>query len=230
MGKIISVITSLAVVLFFGSSTVFAGGGLVSFTVSSSNDDYNNYRLAYVQPGTQFVVRPLVYADNSYSAFCQNCPIKIRLENPQENDYIAQSSNTTDSSGTMYAKVISNVSGIRYVYAEVTMPDGSLYISSKYTLNYASSNSATLNSATTATSKSPTPTQPVSNTTQVQIPAANNAPAIIYVSTQPQNDELVKKVDSLQKQLDETNRRQTVVESKLSQILDWIKSIFAFYR
>lgn len=107
-------------------STSFAGGGLVSFDVSPS----------LVAPGEQYIVRPSVYSDQYGGTPCRQCTINIKFENPQSGDTINQSTSKTDDNGTMYAKVISQQSGERIIYAEVSMPDGSLYQSSRYVLYY----------------------------------------------------------------------------------------------
>lgn len=111
--------------------SAFAGGGLVSFDIPWSGHPLN--------PGEEYVVRPTVRQNDGN--FCKNCPIKIKLEDPKSDDLINPSSDKTDENGTMYAKVVSKTAGNRIIFAEVTLPDGSIYISSKAILNYSSGQS-----------------------------------------------------------------------------------------
>lgn len=132
MLKISFFLSVLAIVVsLFSPALVLAGGGLVSYDVAVSNGGEN----FNVSPGTQFVVRPYVHLNDNSP--CSSCLIKVKLENPQGSDYIAQSSDYTDQDGTMYAKVISYGQGVRYAYVEVTLPSGEVYTGSKTSLNYA---------------------------------------------------------------------------------------------
>lgn len=119
----------LSVCLFLDPKAIFAGGqDLIYFNVTPNS---------ILAPGQEFVVRPTVYTDSSDTTLAVGWPIIIKLQNPQPGDYIAQSSNTTDNNGTVYAKVISKVPGSRLVYAQVTEPDGTVYTSKNtYVLNY----------------------------------------------------------------------------------------------
>lgn len=122
--RIILVLILLALLAF--TPAVLAGGGLVSFEVSPS----------LVRPGEEYTVRPQVYADQYGGTPCRQCSIAIKFESPQSGDAISQSDSKTDSNGTMSAKVLSQQVGERTIYAEVTMPDGSIYQSSRYVLYY----------------------------------------------------------------------------------------------
>lgn len=121
------VISSL--VIFFSlvlGSPVFAGGGPVSFEVSPNGP---------IRPGQEYIVRPTVSGSTPGSK-CQKCTITIKFENPQSGDVINQSDSKTDDNGTMYAKVISQATGERIIYAEVVGLDGVTFQSSRYVLYY----------------------------------------------------------------------------------------------
>lgn len=115
---------------------VSAASDLISFEVVPP------YKLP---PGEQYTVSVTVRGnfifpqviDGPYiNPYCQNCPINVKLENPQENDSITQNSEKTDDNGRVSAKVISRIYGPRLIYAEVVMPDKTLYASRRYVLNY----------------------------------------------------------------------------------------------
>lgn len=84
----------------------YAGGGPVEFTIEPNTS---------LNPGEQYVVNARVYADGPYPTYCKGCYIKLAFQNPQEGDYIAQDSETTNEDGRIYAKVISKVSGERII-------------------------------------------------------------------------------------------------------------------
>lgn len=124
--------------------------------VSAENIEINYISFEFPEykkpPGSEYFVEvtafrklegifvPQVMEDpyNPYAGWpkCQNCPIKIKLENPQENDSITQNSEETDDNGRVSAKVISKIYGPRLIYAQVVMPDKMLYASRRYVLNY----------------------------------------------------------------------------------------------
>lgn len=116
---------SLIIFLSFNSS-VFAGGGLVSFESTPS----------LVRPGEQYTIKPTVYSDQYGGTPCRQCSIAIKFENSQSGDAIVQSDSKTDDNGTMSARVLSQQAGERIIYAEVTMPSGIVYQSSQYVLYY----------------------------------------------------------------------------------------------
>lgn len=212
-------------------SPVFAGGGLISWTdVTTSDSEYNAYRKSSVLPGTQYTIRPQVHLEDN--SWCVNCPIKIKLENPQSNDYIAKSSDKTDENGTMYAKVISYVQGKRYAYAEVTMPDGTNYISSRLVLNYAGEGgyepSQVIPAVTPEPSISPTP-KPVLKSVIVS-PTPTASPKNIEASpSADSNKKLEQKVENLEKELKETKQKQSFLEKRVEELVGIIESISKFF-
>lgn len=94
-------------VLFLSATSLFAGGGAVAFTITPNSQ---------LNPGEQYVVNVDVHTQKSSPNPCNNCYIKLALQNPQSSDYIAQSSDYTDENGRIYAKVISKIAGNRTVY------------------------------------------------------------------------------------------------------------------
>lgn len=85
---------------------IFAGGGPVEFTAEPNTS---------LNPGEQYVIHARVYADGPYPTYCKNCYIKLAFQNPQDGDYIAQDSETTNDEGRIYAKAISKVTGERII-------------------------------------------------------------------------------------------------------------------
>lgn len=120
------ILASIALLLTTSIPTAFAGGGLVSFDVNPSTS---------LNPGEQYIVRPTVYQDNQGN-LCKFCITNIRFDHPYDSDYVSQSSDKTDENGTLYAKVISKIGGPRLIDATITLPNGQIYQSSKYQLNY----------------------------------------------------------------------------------------------
>lgn len=118
-----------AVSSVFVTGLVFAGGGPVAFTVEPSSS---------LNPGEQYVVHAIVYADGPYPTYCRNCFIKLAFQNPQDSDYIAQDRERTDDEGRIYAKVISKVPGNRVLYvSELNSSDGTKIVAnSTVILNY----------------------------------------------------------------------------------------------
>lgn len=217
------VIFSLLSLIFV--SSVSAGGGLVSINVTS----YDGITITDLKPGLPYIVRPTAYADDSYKKFCAGCPIKIKFENPQSSDIVNASSDKTDENGTMYAKVVSYISGPRIVYAEVVLPDGKTYTSSKAILNYYGEGMK----QTTNSPKNTTPPQekPNFNTETVKSsPIASPTNSLNKEEDNKKVEELNKKVENLENQLEESKRKQSALESRLNQVLSWIKSIFPFFK
>lgn len=106
-----------------------AGGGPVEFSVEPNHA---------LNPGEQYVVHARVYTDGPYPTYCKNCYIKLALKMPQDGDYIAQDSETTNDEGRIYAKVISKVPGKRTMYvSELKNADGSWITANSFVvLNY----------------------------------------------------------------------------------------------
>ncbi len=293
-------------------SPVFAGGGLISFESSP----------ALVRPGEQYVVRPKVYSDNNGN-LCKSCPIIIKFENTQTGDVINQSDSKTDENGTMYAKVISQQSGERIIYAEVTMPGGTSYQSSRYVLYYeakaepigsivvrvdgqrilggdvrqvslswnsipeayylvfvrpvnnsygaALAQTNNLNATVTINTspnyyvkvsacnsygrciessevlvpelKAATTPVPVvsSNTYNTKVTTSETTKAKSFTSpiqvvaptassSDKKVEELNTKIDNLQGQLEESKMKQNALESKINELVSWIKSLFPFFK
>ncbi|MBI2314524.1 hypothetical protein HYU93_00470 [Candidatus Daviesbacteria bacterium] len=122
-----------AVALFLTAYSVSAGGGPIEFQVEPKGS---------LNPGEQYVVNVRVYADGQYPTYCKSCYLKLGFMNPQDGDYVAQSSDTTDQEGRLYAKVISKVGGTRTIYAiELKDADGSrITANSTVDLRYSSTN------------------------------------------------------------------------------------------
>lgn len=231
-------------------AAVLAGGGLISTEVYPNNGSQN----INVPVGEEFIVKPQVHLSNEdpYDAtikWCKNCPIKIKLENPQPDDVINQSADKTDDSGQIYAKVISHIQGVRYVYAEVTLPTGEVYTGSKTSLNYAPT---VIYGSEPQASLAPVTTSPntTKNTGQtVALPSANVTvnndqsvgeitPNLASSSGSQSSMEqipqvqteatLEAKVDQLQQQLDESKQKQSALEKKLNDLINWIRYFFSF--
>lgn len=107
----------------------FAGGGLVEWLSPTGPNSLNAY--GFVNPGDEVTIHARV-------ASCKNCPIKIKLEDPQSDDAVNQLSDKTDGQGEVYAKIISRKPAVRSIYVEVTLYDGSIYpYSSREVINFA---------------------------------------------------------------------------------------------
>lgn len=251
MKKILASFCLLAALSF--PNLAFAGGGLISWLpTTTSSEDYNNFRISSLSPGEQFVVRPQVHLPNddpydTTTRYCSNCPIKIKLENPQNTDIINQSSDVTDENGTIYAKIISKIPGKRYVYAEVTLSDskfvrenGNFYRSSVLVLNYGGESQWEPPTVTPlpVPNNMPGPisvSSPVAKPAQVmEIYPQNSSEvtvtSIASVSDSAESENLNKKVADLEKQLEESQKRQSILEEKISQLVSFLKSIFPFFK
>lgn len=218
----ILLVSSLILLAILYPTPVAAGGGLISLDVSWEGRILN--------PGEQYIVRPTVYTDNSYSNYCNKCVIKIKLEDPKPSDYIAQSFETTDENGTMYAKVISYVPGNRAVYAEVVMPDGSTYTSSKSILNY-TEKVYSEPKVETAPLSAPV-VLPVENSSSTPMPTVEPKKGVIVeerVVAEPSDVDLREKINRLEQQLEESNEKQNALERKLNEILEWFNKTFPFF-
>ncbi len=227
---------------------VLAGGGLVSTEVypNSGRENFN------VPPGEQFIVKPQVHLDNEdpYDLtirWCKGCPIKVKLENPQPDDVINQSSDKTDDNGQIYAKVISKIQGVRYVYSEVTLPNGQVYTGSQNSLNYAPSYIYGQEPQPTPTSVVyPKPTAVVYpkpsikpnitvNTGQIKTPptypttsAKPGYPSKIEEMPKVEKEaSLEAKVNQLEQKLEESEKRQSLLEQKLNDLINYLKSLFS---
>lgn len=211
-----------------------AGGGLVYVNVEPGTS---------LNPGEQYIVSVTAFTDNSYSTKCQKCPVKIKLEDPQVNDYIAQSGNETDMDGSIYAKVISYIPGSRLIYAEVLLPSRENYTSSKNVLSYYDK----MGSKPSPTAYPPTGAPPPKPTTIVlspkpSIPGTTTYPKPLVTMTpggpvvdptilnDPKVKELEEKVGDLEKKLAESQKQQSALEAKLNQLLSFVKSLFPFFR
>lgn len=125
-----------AILLFFSITPVLAGGGLVEWTKLEA---WNGK--SFVNPGEAYIVKARVHLSNqnpydSTINLCKQCPIKIKLEDPKPEDVFNPTSDKTDDNGEVEVKVVSYEKAIRYVYAEVIMPDGNIYTGSKAVLNF----------------------------------------------------------------------------------------------
>src|SRR3989338_1662226 len=135
MFKVSSLIICSILFLFL-INPVFADSGFVSFETDPGQD--------ILAPGRQYIIKVIVRSNlihtqemgGYYNPYCNGCPIKIKLDNPQDTDSIIQSDTKTDESGGVTAKIISNILGKRSLYAEVVMQDGTTYTSTRYVLNY----------------------------------------------------------------------------------------------
>lgn len=219
------VIFSLLSLIFV--SSVSAGGGLVSINVTS----YDGITITDLKPGLPYIVRPTAYADDSYKKFCAGCPIKIKFENPQSSDIVNASSEKTDENGTMYAKVVSYIPGPRMVYAEVVLPDGKTYTSSKAILNYLGKSEGQPNTIVIQKNTTSPQEKPNFNTETVKSsPIASPTNSLNKEEDNKKVEELNRKVENLENQLEESKRKQSALESRLNQVLNWIKSIFPFFK
>ncbi|OGH12254.1 MAG: hypothetical protein A2857_00615 [Candidatus Levybacteria bacterium RIFCSPHIGHO2_01_FULL_36_15] len=124
------VLFAFLLAFIFTAETVFAGGAdILYFEVSPQAQILN--------PGEQYIVHVMSYVDEQNTAPAKGWSVQIKLENPQESDYIVQNDKITNEYGRLYAKVISKIQGPRIVYADIIMPDGSIRTSkNKYVLNY----------------------------------------------------------------------------------------------
>lgn len=299
-------------------SPVLAGGGPVEFTVDPDQA---------LNPGEQYIVHALVYADGSYPTYCKNCFIKLALQNPQDGDYIAQNSDATNDEGRIYAKVISKVSGNRTIYvselrnadgtritanstvvlkytgeftpppnptpspAPQPLPEGEFYVKigvQRYTdgpkryvylswsqvqnavkynvyarlsdikeyggalvgtgslsteiginafLDYYAKVDACNSAGCISSTEVFVPRMKKEEGGAIVVPSPSTvttvptAPSIKpSISNNSNIDELNKKVENLQNQLEESKQRQGFLETRLNQLVSWIKSIFPFFK
>ncbi len=147
-----------------------------------------------------------------------------------------------------YAKVVSAKKGERTLYLEVKMPDGKIYTSSRLVAQFdgvdyglgddtppwgqdvlarvkkEAAVSADLETIRpTASSTAMASVQP-SSTSKAEVTSSSTA------SVSAQDPDLIKKVANLQKQLDESKRRQSDLEHRLNNLISWIKSILPFFK
>ncbi len=207
-------------ILFFSANLAYAGGGPVEFWVDPNTS---------LNPGEQYIVHARVFNDGpSTTLDCKNCLIHLKFKDPQGSDYIAQNSDRTDENGTIYAKVISKVPGNRVVYpTDLQTADGKIINSANY-VELAYTGESTLPSTPTA---SPVTQNPKPTISPVQKPST--PPAIISPSPIGENkqvDELNKKVNDLQNQLDQSKKTQSVLEQRISNLVDFIKRLFPFFK
>lgn len=128
-----SILNTIFMLLF--AFPAIAGGGPVEFIVNPT------YPL---NPGEEYNVRARVYINGPYPSYCKNCPIRLELKDPQEGDYLAQSSDKTNEDGVIEAKVISKVGGTRIVIAtNITGPEGVITSNSYALLMYKNSTAPT---------------------------------------------------------------------------------------
>lgn len=231
-------ISVLGLSLLFTAS-VLAGGGLVNFEKITRGDGLEAYSNVPVKPGSVYIVYVQVHLpnDDPYDdniRWCQNCPIRIKLENPQANDLINQSADRTDETGRVYAKVASFIPGRRYVYAEVTLPDskftkeiGNPYpYSSRTTLNYEGESQWEPD-----VEKVSDPVRvPMVGTLPVESGTVNEFEVGLEeasFSTLPQDDtldKLNKKIEDLENKLKESEEKQSFLEERFNRLIAWIRS------
>lgn len=212
--KVACLLTVISLILV---KPVLAGGGPVEFSVDTDQ---------VLNPGEQYVVHARVYANGPYPTYCKNCFIRLGLQNPQTGDYVAQDSEVTNDDGQIYAKVISKVPGNRTL-GVLELKDSSgngVIANSTIVLKY----SGEFVSTPVPTQQ---PVQPTSKPTVYPTPTATQE-AVVFPTpaSNPKVDELSKKVDDLQNQLDESKQKQNFLEARLSQITAWLKSIFPFFK
>lgn len=165
----------IAIIALYIPKTVLAGGGPFQFSIEP---------VGAINPGEQYVVH--VTISDAYNKPCKNCPISIKFEQPQDSDYIAQSSDKTDENGKVYAKIISKVPGTRQIYAESNFP-------SDFYGGYHKSYDVVLNYRGVSASSSPIPTiipVPAPSVKPVPMPSTYpmpGAPKMIY----PQNGQVL---------------------------------------
>lgn len=125
------------ITLFFSVTTVLARGGPVEFSV---------YPSSQLNPGEQYVVHAKVSVEDEKHNIvpCKACHIKLAFYNPQESDYLAQSSDITDDEGRIYAKVNSKIPGKRTIYLSELKDLEIMPMSSFVILNY-TGDTATIN-------------------------------------------------------------------------------------
>lgn len=306
------------------ATPILAGGGLVSFEVTPPGNPKTGIRLA---PGEFYTLKATAYIDNSYTARCQGCPITFKFENSSSSDVITQEETNTDSNGQASAKLTSYVFGDRLAYADVEMPDGTIYTSSSFVLaynagpttdysapemvypqdnqtldlegaymfkvkpvqgasgylfglfrdeimvyeNYRDAKTLSANGEFALWESNPShskfKTGPVkvmiralinnewtdartitiylkprgsqeALPTIIPVPVPTVSPAlptippsqtIIIVHDSSASAELQKKVEELEQKLQESQQKQSLLESRLEQIINWIKSIFPFF-
>lgn len=140
-------ITFAVVFAFWGlllfPRSAFAGGGLVYLDARPNVGTWGD-----AEGSRMYIVRAFI--DPSVS--CVNVPITFKFEDPRQGDrisvgsrqqpFIIQGPDFRIVDGRMiydcttYAKVISADKTNRYLYAEIGMPDGTTYTSSKVSLNF----------------------------------------------------------------------------------------------
>lgn len=122
-----AVLAFAGAVFLLSASPASAGGGLV---ILDANPDTR------LHPGEFFTVSATVYTNNTYTTRCEQCPVTFKFHNSNSTDTITPNATTTNSNGQASVRMVSNILGDRLVYAEVGMPDGSLYTSSSLVLAY----------------------------------------------------------------------------------------------
>lgn len=92
------------------------------------------------------------------------------------------------------------------------------------TINLRPRGGTNTNVVNTTTSKSPVP-----EATIVSTPPTIQPTKVVVVTDSSASAALQKRIDELQNRLEESQRKQSVLESQLNQIINWIKSIFPFF-
>lgn len=130
MGKTTTAFLSFFFAFLLFAPSAFAGGGRVLL------DATPNIPGIRLHPGEFYTVRATVWADDSHTIRCQQCPIAFKFQNSNPTDVTTPDSTSTDQNGLASAKMVSNILGDRLVYVEVQTPDGSNHESSYYVLGY----------------------------------------------------------------------------------------------
>lgn len=228
--------------IFSLSDTANAGGGQIYLDARAQNTTWKQRRA--------YVVR--IYLSPSIK--CLDVPITFKFEEPQDGDSVStpdgsykatirQTSsrfvnNRLINDCTTYAKVFSSSKTNRNFYAEVFMPDGTTYTSSKIILDFQTDNPIENNNPTSTpwdndTDQPKKTTISLFPTVGIQEGKATNptiAPSQVIPTDDKKVDELNKKVKELENKVAEANKKQSILEKQVNSLISFIKKLLPFWK
>ncbi len=218
-----------AIFFLFSIVPAWAGGGPVYLDITQ----YPHSGSFYAKPGEYFTVQATVQAQaDNMDSKCKQCEIKFMFQDPYGGDKVEQSSDKTDDNGQAGARVSSPISAIRYVYAQVHLPDGNVYNSSVMSLTFSEQAFATAPPAQSATTPQSTTTptikptvKPAATTSTTAKPKASVKPTTT-IKPSPTNSASVS-AKPVPKIFTPSRENEKNIFSEIFQgLIIWFKSIF----
>lgn len=190
--------------LAFSAIPAMAGGGLIY--------------LSSQQLGPQVYLVTATVQKEDYSP-CANCKTEFFVQDLHPSKYVINAlSDKTDNEGKVSAKIALTTGGSATVtyYAKSQLP--TLLYQSSVALLYFQQGSDTV------------PVYPTPDyTAPTYAPEPSNSP-LPAPSSNPKIDELQNKLDDLQNKLQQSQKKQSFLEAQLNNIVNFLKSIFPFWK